>query len=95
VLVGMRPEDVKPLEPGEPAGEGKVALGGEVALVETLGHEVLVHIALPGGETLIAKSYNHAHLPRIGDLVRAAATLERLHLFDAATKTRLPEELAQ
>jgi multiple sugar transport system ATP-binding protein len=91
VLAGIRPEDMRPLAPGQPAGEDQAVVTGEVSLVETLGHEVLVHFDV-GGDTLVAKSFSHAVLPKIGDRVRAALTLSKLHLFDAATRERLPED---
>jgi multiple sugar transport system ATP-binding protein len=91
VLAGIRPEDLKPLASGEPVAHGHAAVGGTVALVETLGHEVLIHFEIAGGATLIAKSFSHAVVPRIGDTVRAQINLDKLHLFDAATKERLPD----
>jgi multiple sugar transport system ATP-binding protein len=90
VLAGVRPEDLRPLIAGQPVSEGCVAVKGEVSLVETLGHEVLIHFDI-GGAALIAKSFSHAVVPRIGDAVRAEITLDKLHLFDATTKERLPD----
>lgn len=90
VLAGIRPEDLKPLAPGQPVSDGCVGVAGEVTLVETLGHEVLIHFDI-GGVALIGKSFSHAVVPRIGDAVRGEITLDKLHLFDAASKERLPD----
>jgi multiple sugar transport system ATP-binding protein len=92
VLLGVRPEHVRPLMPGaEAAFASHVRVRGEVEIVETLGHEVLVHIDVGGGTILIAKSFSHASVPTIGDAIEAEINLDRMHLFDPATQARLPE----
>ncbi len=92
VLVGARPEHVRPLLGGSARAQAQgLVVRGEVEIVETLGHEVLVHMDIGGGTILIGKSFTHATLPAPGDVVEAEVDLERLHLFDPATQQRLAE----
>ncbi len=72
VLVGIRPEDVKPAPDG--------AFTGYVALTEPLGVETIVHIRA-GEQTLLSVVPGLTDL-RIGDEVRYSVTPERLHYFD-------------
>jgi sn-glycerol 3-phosphate transport system ATP-binding protein len=88
-VVGVRAEDLRPLAPGEP--DAPATLKGEIGLIETLGHAVLLHFTLPGGAAMIAKSFSHHGLPKVGDTVRAAIDVARLHLFDPATGRRLED----
>jgi multiple sugar transport system ATP-binding protein len=80
VVVGVRPEHVS-LAPGG-------VLAGEVAVVESLGHERHV-VCRVGDELVIARQSEDEAMPRIGDAVRLALAADHLHLFDAATGLRL------
>ena len=94
VLAGARPEDVRPLVAGEggaPSFANAVLVRGTVEIVETLGHEVLVHLDIGDGTTLIAKSFSHARVPAPGDAITVEVDLEKLHLFDPASGRRLAE----
>jgi len=103
VLVGVRPEnlhwdgmvartgdetagDRPPLgsTPGQPAG----TLPIEVMMVESLGHEVLIHGRL-GTENLIAKVDPH-DAPGVGDNLQLTVAIDRLLIFDRETGQRLP-----
>jgi len=70
--LGVRPEDVLPQEDG--------AFAGEVALIEPLGAETVLHIR-NGGQTLLSMVAGMTHW-RIGDTVRFDIARERLHFFD-------------
>jgi multiple sugar transport system ATP-binding protein len=72
---------------GTAAGEPTAALQVKVAMVESLGHEVLIHGRL-GAETVIAKVDPH-RAPAVGDELQLAVEIDKLHLFDTATEQRL------
>lgn len=86
IKIGFRPEDVKVAGTSNFANAARFR--GEVEMVETLGHEVLIHIG-SGDVTLIAKSFGHASVPELGDAIEVEANLDKLHVFDAATSLRL------
>lgn len=69
--LGIRPEDVK-ITPGG-------TLGGQVALIEPLGVETLIHIAI-GGATLVSIIPGMTDL-RVGDNVQFDVLRDRLHYF--------------
>jgi multiple sugar transport system ATP-binding protein len=89
VLIGFRPEDVKIA--GTENFKNAAHFSGDVEMVETLGHEVLVHVKV-GETTLIAKSFGHASVPELGDAIQLEANLDKMHVFDAATSQRLSEQ---
>jgi multiple sugar transport system ATP-binding protein len=89
VLVGIRPEhvDVAPPADGLPA----VALTVRVILLETLGHEIVLHGEYGDGdglETLAAKTAPGA-LPAVGGQATLQLDPAHLHLFDPDTERRL------
>ena len=86
ILFGLRPEDVKIAGTG--SFSNATRFKGEVEMVETLGHEVLVHVGL-GDVTLIAKSFGNMNVPELGDAIELEANLDKLHVFDALTSLRL------
>jgi multiple sugar transport system ATP-binding protein len=74
LTLGVRPEDV------QPAGDG--VFSGQVALIEPLGVETILHIQ-NGGQTLLSIVSGMTHW-RVGDTVRFNIVRERLHYFDGA-----------
>jgi multiple sugar transport system ATP-binding protein len=70
--LGVRPEDV------QPAGNG--VFSGQVALIEPLGVETILHIQ-NGAQTLLSIVSGMAHW-RVGDTVRFHIVRERLHFFN-------------
>ncbi len=74
VLLGIRPEDIKP----DPAG----LFTGVVALTEPLGVETIVHIKV-GSLTLVSLLPGMTPL-RLGEAVRFNIVPEKLHYFDQA-----------
>jgi len=86
VLMGIRPEHV-----GEAAAHNwtlTANLGGAIDIVETIGHEVIVHFKA-GEDTVIAKLGAH-HVPRFGERIELAMDCNAMHLFDPETEQRLP-----
>jgi multiple sugar transport system ATP-binding protein len=70
--LGIRPEDVQPASDGE--------FSGEVALIEPLGVETILHIQA-GDQRLLSLVSGMAHW-RIGDNLRFNIVREHLHYFD-------------
>jgi multiple sugar transport system ATP-binding protein len=86
VLMGVRPEHV-----GEAAAHSWTAtapLGGTIDIVETIGHEVIVHFQC-GEDRVIAKLGAH-RIPRFGERIDLAMNCDAIHLFDPQTEQRLP-----
>jgi len=73
--IGIRPEDMT-VSMNEAAG-----LSGAVKHVEYLGDELLVHVDLPFGKTVIAKSAVAVD-PHIGQPITLGASGEACHFFD-------------
>jgi multiple sugar transport system ATP-binding protein len=88
VHAGIRPEHLDLVPPEPERALPTVPL--KVELVETLGHETLVH-GLLGADPVAAKLDPHARVAR-GDVIALQVALENLHLFDAATGRRLSGE---
>ena len=82
LLLGIRPED---LSVGR--GDGASVLEGNVFAVEPLGDRSLVDVKI-GGALIKIRARPTASF-EIGESVRAAVNLERVHLFDAETEEAL------
>lgn len=79
LILGIRPEDVRPATDG--------LFAGQVGLVEPLGVETLLHLEV--GERMVVSTVPGISPLRRGDAVRFNVVRERLHLFDAVTGARL------
>ena len=79
-LLGVRSEDLS-LD----ARDESVALDGTVYAVEPLGDRTLVDVEI-GDQRIVIKAPPTASL-EIGEQVRAAVDLDRIHLFDAETES--------
>ncbi len=84
VLVGVRPQELRVLAPGETSD---LVLTGTVAVVEPLGSETFVHVE--HGDGLILASAPAKAPPVVGHEVRLGAGIDALRLFDAATERAL------
>ena len=84
-LLGVRSEDVS-LE----ARDESAALDGRVYAVEPLGDRTLVDVEI-GDRRIVIKAPPTASL-QIGDQVRAAVDLDRIHLFDAGTESAVARQ---
>jgi multiple sugar transport system ATP-binding protein len=81
-LLGVRSEDLSLDVRDESA-----SLAGRVYAVEPLGDRTLVDIEV-GGSRVIVKAPPTASY-RVGEEVRAAVDLDRVHLFDAGTESAI------
>ncbi|MBU2863129.1 sn-glycerol-3-phosphate ABC transporter ATP-binding protein UgpC [Reinekea forsetii] len=87
VIVGFRPEFVR--EEQEHEWKNVANITGKVSIVETLGHEVVVHFTVAGEKApFIAKMDVHK-TPKMGDEVALHVNADKLHIFDAETQERL------
>ena len=87
VIVGIRPEHVR--DPENHDWNNKVLITGKVEIVETLGHEIIVHAAVPGVEELVIARMDAKKAPDLGEEVSMDIHTSRIHLFDSETKLRL------
>src|SRR5947207_7835797 len=81
VTIGIRPEHLAPCKPSE------ANLVGSVEVVEALGADTLIHVAV-AGRTVIARLPNGTSA-EIGEPIALAATRDRIYLFDAGTGARV------
>jgi multiple sugar transport system ATP-binding protein len=79
-MLGVRPEDVNP----DPDGDFE----GEVALIEPLGVETILHIK--SGTQSILSTVSGITNWQIGDPVRFNIVQEHLHFFDKSSQARIP-----
>ena len=84
-LLGVRSEDLS-LE----ARDESAALDGRVYAVEPLGDRTLVDVEI-GDQRIVIKAPPTASL-EIGEQVRAAVDLDRIHLFDAGTESAVARD---
>ena len=84
VLVGIRPEEVA--EAGGVAWSNGAPARGPVEIVETVGHEVIVHLRVGTG-LLVARLGAH-RIPRFGEIIEVVANGDAIHLFDPDTGLR-------
>ncbi|BCE02326.1 ABC transporter ATP-binding protein [Marinicellulosiphila megalodicopiae] len=87
IIVGYRPEDVRAED--EQKCANRASFGGEIDIVETLGHEVVVYMNVPGHKEKITGKMDPHKVPRSGDKMTFALDLDKLHMFDSETKKRL------
>lgn len=90
VVVGLRPEHLA-LDRAE-GGDGASTVGGIVRHVEHLGAETELHVESCG--TRLCLRHFGRDAPASGTPVRIRYDQAYLHLFDAATDRRIPQQLA-
>lgn len=83
VTFGLRPEGIAP-------GQAADAIKGRVLLIEPLGAEVLVTLAIGGAE--MTARFSPDMPVRVGDIVPLALSLTKFHLFDLDTGLALRGE---
>ena len=86
MLLGVRPEHVG--EAGVHGWASTAPLGGTIEIVETIGHEVIVHFRC-GEDMVIAKLGAH-RIPGFGEQASLVMSCDAIHLFDPQTEQRLP-----
>jgi multiple sugar transport system ATP-binding protein len=86
VVLGIRPEHIGAANEVDWTSETEI--GGEVEILEPLGHEVIVHFELQG-QTVAGRLRSHHNLPAPGDPIKLIVKTEAMHLFDPVTEQRL------
>ncbi|MEJ2044320.1 MAG: sn-glycerol-3-phosphate ABC transporter ATP-binding protein UgpC [Reinekea sp.] len=87
VFVGFRPEHVREAEEHDWANTANVS--GVVKIIETLGHEVVVHLGLDNeAKEIVAKMDVH-RTPKVGSKINLHVNTDKLHIFDGETQERL------
>lgn len=87
VYVGIRPEHAR--DASEHDWTNTENLSGTVKIIETLGHEVVVHIALENeSKEFIAKMDVH-RTPKVGSKIELHVNTDKLHIFNGETQQRL------
>ncbi|WJZ16979.1 Trehalose import ATP-binding protein SugC [Corynebacterium guangdongense] len=85
--LGVRPEAMTLVRPGEQAPSGWVGLSGTVELVEELGSEAYVYVATEAGR-MVAK-VPKGLVPQMGDSSDIAFDAAQAHRFDRDTGERI------
>lgn len=88
VLAGLRAEDLSILSADRQAGPGG-GLALTVTIVELLGADALVVGRLADGTAVTVRQPAHLACPAAGQVVTLDTSRAPVHLFDAATGTRL------
>ena len=87
-IVGVRPEDLA-LPPGGARPPDSVALSLTVGAIERVGPETFIYGAMARGGDIIVRVPGQA-APAIGERVSAVAMRDKLHVFSADGRSRLP-----
>ncbi len=74
ISVGVRPEQFYVGEGGD------VRATGKATLVEYLGSEIFVHVALPSGANMMVKTPSHSNY-KMGDEISLGVNIEEAHYF--------------
>lgn len=89
LILGIRPQDIRLAD-----GESQADARGRVDVVEPLGSEVLLHVAMDGhvdGEEEVRALVPPEAGVRVEDSVGLRFRRDRLHLFDAVSGRRVEE----
>ena len=86
ITLGIRPEHIS--APDELDSANPVTFDGVVEIVETVGHEVIIH-ARVSDLLVIAKLGSHHDRPDYGQRVRLALDADAIHLFNPETEQRV------
>jgi len=87
VIVGIRPEDIYPVERGIPPGVKTIELEGKVDFIEPLGSDTIIHLKI--GEILLLIKVPGSFLVEYGRKLKIALDLNKLHIFDKKTEKAL------
>ncbi len=88
LALGIRSEHIG--EAGRQEWSAHVEIDGVIEIFEPLGHEIIVHVR--SGEERILAKFEAARLPVMGQEIRIALNIDKIHLFDAQTEQRLGGE---
>lgn len=84
VVVGIRPEDIHPLDRGIPPGVNPVETEGTVDFIEGLGSDTIVHVKI--GDIILLMKVPGSYAADIGSRIKIALDLNKLHVFDKNTQ---------
>jgi multiple sugar transport system ATP-binding protein len=85
LLVGLRPEHVGDrIHGGVP---GAPTLRGAVEIIETVGHEVIVHVRVH--DQLVIAKLGPGRIPAFGEVLELKVDSRALHLFDPGSEQRI------
>lgn len=87
VIVGIRPEHITDKDDHGWSNIGRFKAKAEI--VETLGHEVVVHSRLANEEKPIVAKMDVHRVPQIGNELELEFNADKIHVFDAETSNRL------
>ena len=90
LMVGLRPEHVRAADENE--WHNTAQISGTVDIIETLGHEIIVHMAIKGSEYHLISKMDAHRARTIGSVVEVDVHTTRIHLFDPKTQQRLVSE---
>jgi multiple sugar transport system ATP-binding protein len=86
LLMGIRPEHIGGQEDHRDWTD-PVSLHGTIEIVETVGHEVIIHVRC-AGDLIVAKLGAH-RIPGFGEEIDLAMNGDAIHLFDPDTERSL------
>jgi multiple sugar transport system ATP-binding protein len=84
VVVGIRPEDFRPVAAG---AAGQPSLVAQLDVVEPVGNEVFLNLSCCGAELVVRTP--PGELPSPGSRITLSYTPTALHFFDAKTERRI------
>ena len=87
LVLGVRPESIEILRPGEAGGDADHEFEMTVSVVEPMGNENVVHLAFPGsegGDGLTAITDGLRHVEE-GEEVVVHLPIDAVHVFDGAS----------
>jgi multiple sugar transport system ATP-binding protein len=87
VYVGFRPEHIRSKE--EHDWQNTAEIRSKVQIVETLGHEVVVHAKLANDDKSIVSKMDVHKTPKVGDDLVLEVNADKLHIFDGDSTNRL------
>jgi multiple sugar transport system ATP-binding protein len=87
VYVGFRPEHIR--AEGEHDWKNVAEIKAKAQIVETLGHEVVVHSKLANDDKSIVAKMDVHKTPKVGDDLVLYVNADKLHIFDGETTNRL------
>ena len=88
VWLGLRPETLRLADAGAGDDDANGRLDGVAEVVEPLGAETILNVAIGEANRVVARINGHARV-RAGERVRLAVDLDKLHVFDRASELNL------
>jgi len=80
LIVGIRPEDIHPVDRGIPQHVKPLMVQGTIDFVEALGSDTIIHIKV--GDILLIAKVSDRYSASIGEKIKVALDLNKLHIFE-------------